>query len=125
MISDERIKELKEIAGRSTPGPYRFLEDKISVVNFEGKLIPFDNVDQHFKQAFDPPTALTLLDEIEKLKSALNVAKDALKKSKQFCTWLSVDSLKYPETDAGIAGKHEGWDIDEALQEISRIEGEK
>lgn len=57
------------------------------------------------------------------LEEKLRVAREALKKARQFCTWLSVDSLKYPGTDAGMAGKHEGQDIDKALAKLAQADG--
>lgn len=56
--------------------------------------------------------------QVDALEEKLCVAREALKKARQFCTWLSVDSLKYPGTDAGMAGKHEGQDIDKALEKL-------
>ena len=60
----------------------------------------------------------SLQSENARMKEKLEIAVKALEKAKQFCTWLSVDSLKYPNTDAGNAAESEGWDIDQALKQI-------
>lgn len=123
MISDERLKELRGIAekaGSEVPG--RWFVHEFAGLCYGNPLNDSENysidstaADEHIA-AFDPTTALALLDEIEKLKSALDAHKRVVQS-------MSVDL-------ANIA-KEIGFDSDDSSQiylkvrkEISRIKGE-
>lgn len=53
--------------------------------------------------------------ELAILQTRCKVYEDVLLSLKQFCTWLSEDSQKYPGTDAGNAARSKKVDIEKAL----------
>lgn len=67
------LKTLKDAAEKATPGPYKYCEQDYSVRSLDGKIIPYDNVDQHYKAAANPQTILRLLRVIEVQREVLEL----------------------------------------------------
>ena len=80
-LTDERLAELRTIAEADvSPGPWRVALDApcfLSVASTEGwrvaacgdEVTKHSSEDANFIAAFDPPTVLALLDELERLRS--------------------------------------------------------
>lgn len=62
---------------------------------------------------------VTLLNE--RLAKRADNLRRALEKTRQFCIWLSRDSKKFPETEAGSAGRSELMDIESVLAQDKEI----
>jgi len=96
-MNQQKLNELREIAKRATPGPWRYspatfyedwtIETPECFVKQEESDVPISDNDGRYIAAANPATVLELLDTIEKYKSALTyygdldgaVAKEAWK----------------------------------------------
>ena len=90
-LTPERLQELRRIAEEATPGPWSTTRYN-GGLRFDGPLrvyagtdpeygeprpIPASDADTRYIAAFDPPTVLAMLDEIERLQGSALV--EALK----------------------------------------------
>lgn len=94
-LSAEKLAELREIAGKATPGPWCWYTDgnlmdgatgfavhsksdtEDSRVGFDLAVMEYDQMgqlDASHIAAFDPPTVLAMLDRIEELEGQLDAA---------------------------------------------------
>ena len=87
--SEANLDRLRDIAEAATPGPWRHVTDR-GVGHDDGNrwpyyvIWPFDghyggtdrNEDARFVASFDPPTVIALIDEVERLRTAIAEHRD-------------------------------------------------